>query len=88
LDGWAALESGQDVPKVLFTVDQQVVEALAAYRSHVSLREGVRSRRPDRSLDDPHAVAGGYLVERTRETAVAVADQEFERSVASGVTRV
>ena len=34
--------------------------------------------RPDGGLDDPHAVAGEYLVERTRELALAVADQEFE----------
>jgi hypothetical protein len=33
---------GQDVPKVLVAVDQQLVEALAPRRSRISLREGVR----------------------------------------------
>jgi hypothetical protein len=34
---------GQDPPKVLFAVDQQVVEALATQRAHVPLRERVRA---------------------------------------------
>jgi hypothetical protein len=33
---------GQDLPQVLFAVDQQMVEALAPQRSDVSLGEGVR----------------------------------------------
>jgi hypothetical protein len=67
---------GKDLPKVLVAVDQQVVEALAPRRSRIPFREGVRPGRPDRGLDDPHAGAGEYLVERRRELAVAVADQE------------
>jgi hypothetical protein len=74
---------GKDLPKVLFAVDQQVVEALTAQRSRIPLREGVRPGRSDRSLDDPHAGAGEYLVEHRRELAVAVADQEFEVAGAS-----
>jgi hypothetical protein len=35
-------ELGQDLPKVLVAVDQQLVEALAPRRSRISLREGVR----------------------------------------------
>jgi hypothetical protein len=34
--------------------------------------------RPDRSLDDPRAVASEYLVECARELAVTIADQEVE----------
>ncbi len=37
----------QDLPEVAFTIDQQVVEALAPYRPHIPLRVGVgRRRRP------------------------------------------
>jgi hypothetical protein len=34
--------------------------------------------RRDRRFDDPHAVAGEHVVERARELAVTVADQESE----------
>jgi hypothetical protein len=58
------------------------------------LRGGVRPRRPDRSLDSPHAVAGEYIVERCREFAVAVADHtrrlglaRLESAVRREVTR-
>jgi hypothetical protein len=33
----------QDLPEVLLAVDQHVLEALAAQRPHVPLREGVRA---------------------------------------------
>lgn len=33
---------GQDAPEVLFAVNQQMIEALAAQRSHESLSEGIR----------------------------------------------
>jgi hypothetical protein len=35
---------GQDPPEVPFAVDQQVIEALAPQRSHVSLRKRIRPR--------------------------------------------
>ena len=31
----------------------------------------------DRGLDDPHAIAGEYVLEDSRELAVAVADEEL-----------
>ena len=36
---------GQDLPKVLFTVDQQMVQALAPQRSRIPFHEGFRLRR-------------------------------------------
>ena len=69
---------GQDFPEVLLAVDQQVIETLAAQRSHQPFRDRVRPWRPDRSLDDPRAIAGEYLIEGRGELAVAVADQELE----------
>ena len=54
---------GQNLPDVLLADNQQVVQALAAQCSCESFRERVRPRRPDRSLDDPRAVPGEYLVE-------------------------
>jgi hypothetical protein len=69
---------GKDPPEVSFAVDHQVVEALAAQRSHISFRERVRPGRPDRRLDDPHAGTGKHVIEDGRELAVAIADQEPE----------
>jgi hypothetical protein len=69
---------GQDPPEVSFAVDQQVVKALAPQCSHIPLRKGICSRRPDRRLDDPRAIAGEHVVERRRELAVAIANQEAE----------
>jgi hypothetical protein len=69
---------GQDPPEVPFAVNQQVVEALAPQRSHIPLRKGIRPGRAGRRLDDPRAIAGEHVVERRRELAVAVADQEAE----------
>jgi hypothetical protein len=63
---------------MLLAVDQQMVEALTPQRSHVSLGERVRPGCPDWSPDDPHAVANKHLIERRRELAVAVTDQEPE----------
>jgi hypothetical protein len=69
---------GQDTLEVPFAGDQQVVQALAPQCSREPLRKGIRSRRPDRRLDDPRAVAGEHVVEDGRELAVAVADEELE----------
>ena len=69
---------GQDILEVPFAVDQQVVQALAPQCSHVPLRKGIRPRRPERRLDDPHAIVGEHVIEDGRELAVAVADEELE----------
>ena len=69
---------GQDPAKVPFTVDQQVVEALAPQRPHIPLRKRIRPGRANRGLDNPHAVSGEHVVEGRRELAVAVAYQEPE----------
>ena len=58
-----ALELGQDGAQVPFTVDQQMVEALSAQRSHIPLRKGIRPRRPDWRFDNPYTVAGEHVVE-------------------------
>jgi hypothetical protein len=64
---------GQDVPEMLLAVGQHVVEALAAQRAHIPLREALCPRRPDQSLDDLRAVAGEDLIELCGELAVPVA---------------
>jgi hypothetical protein len=63
---------GEDLPQVLFAVDQEVVKALAPQRSHIPLRKRIRPGGPDRSLNDPHTAADEHLVELRRELAVAV----------------
>jgi hypothetical protein len=35
---------GQDASEMLLAIDQQVVEALAAQRAHIPLREGICPR--------------------------------------------
>ena len=42
------------------------------------LRKGICPGRPDQRLDDPRAIAAEHVVERRRELAVAIADQEAE----------
>jgi hypothetical protein len=58
-----ALEFGQYGAQVPFTVDQQMVEALSAQRSHIPLCKGIRPRRPDWRFDNPYTVAGEHVVE-------------------------
>ena len=58
-----ALELGQDGAQVPFTVDQQMVEALSAQRSHIPLCKGIRPRRPDWRFDNPYTVADEHVVE-------------------------
>jgi hypothetical protein len=69
---------GERLPQMLLAEDQHVVQALAVQCSHESLRVGVRSRRPDRCLDHPRAVADEDAVERGGELAVPVANEEPE----------
>jgi hypothetical protein len=47
-------------------------------RPYITLRKRVCPGRADRRLDDSHAVADEQVIERGRELAVAVADQESE----------
>lgn len=42
-------------PQVPFAGDQRPVQALAAGAADPAFRDRVRTRRPDRSLDDPRA---------------------------------
>ncbi len=48
----------QDKPQVPLARDQHPIEALAAGAAHPAFRDRVRTRRLDRSLDDPHADRG------------------------------
>jgi hypothetical protein len=64
------------------TEDQQSVEALAADAADPALDVRVRVRRPDRRPDDPHAFAGEDRIERRRELAVSIVNQEAHRAVA------
>jgi hypothetical protein len=67
------LENPLDVPT---TVDQDVVEALAAHGPHEPLRERIRPGGPDRGSDDPDALGADHCIERSRELGVSVAQEE------------
>src|SRR6266540_1924381 len=60
--------------------DQQPVEALGAHGSDEALGDRVRFGRANRRPDDLDAFATEDVVEVTRELAVAIADQEANRS--------
>ena len=69
----------EDSFEVASVHDQDPVEALAAYGADPPFDEGVRAGRPERCADDPDAVGAEHLVERRRELAVAVVEQESDR---------
>ena len=52
------------------------VQALCPDTAHPTFREGVRARRPDRRLDDPHPLGAKHLIEGAGKLAVAVVDQK------------
>ena len=62
--------------------DQEPVEALPAHRAQEPLGDRVRLRGPDRRADDLNALAAEHLIERVRELAVAIVDQEPQRALA------
>ena len=68
----------KDQAQMPFADDQHPVQALAAGTADPAFRDRVRTRRPYRGLDDPHAGRGEYRVERRGELGVPVTDQEFE----------
>src|SRR6516164_3384992 len=68
----------QDQPQVPFAGDQHPVQALSAGTGNPALRDSVRTRRPDRRPDDPHADRGEHGIERRGELGVPVPDQELE----------
>jgi len=55
-----------------------VVEAFSAQGADEAFRDRVRAWCPDRGADDADVGAGEHGVERSRELAVPVADQEPE----------
>ena len=68
----------QDLPQVLLSEDQQVVETFAAQRACEPFRECVRPRGSGRGFDHSRPVPGEDLVECCCELAVPVAEQELE----------
>jgi hypothetical protein len=68
----------QDQPQVPFTGNQHPVQALAAGTGDPAFRDRVRPRRPDRSLDDPHADRIEDRVKRRGELRIPVPDQELQ----------
>ena len=56
----------KDQPQMPFAGDQHPVQALAAGTAGPAFRDRVRTRRPYRGLDDPHAGRGDYRAERPR----------------------
>jgi hypothetical protein len=61
--------------------DQQPVQALFPHAADPALGEGVRARRPNRCLEHLYALVAEDLVEAATKLAVAVVDQEVDRSV-------
>ncbi len=57
---------------------QHPVQALRPDRADPPLGERVRSRGPDRGLDDSHALGAEHLIEGTGELGIPVADEELE----------
>jgi len=57
----------KDQPQVPLAGDQHPVQALAAGTCDPALRNGVRTRRLDRSLDDPDADRSEDSIERGSE---------------------
>src|SRR6266540_4683201 len=66
----------KDPLQVAVAKDQHPVQALGPNCADPAFREGVRSRGPDRGLDDPHAPGAEDLVERTGELGIPIADEE------------
>jgi hypothetical protein len=71
-------ELGHRLAEMPFAEDQHMIQALPAKRAHEPLGRCVRTRRPDRRLDDSHGIPGEDIVEGRGELAVPVADQEPE----------
>ncbi len=59
--------------------DQHVVEAPPVDRTDEVLTEGISTRGPNRSPDDPDALGAKDLVEAVRELGVSIPDQESDR---------
>src|SRR4051794_26693081 len=64
--------------EVVWSGNQDVVEAFPAERADEAFRDRVRPRCPGRGADDPYVGTGEDCVERGGELAVPVADQEPE----------
>src|SRR5664280_474294 len=73
-----------DVPmddcfEVATTKDEHPVQTFTPDSADEALSEGVCTRRPDRSSDDPDSIGGEDLVEAGRELGIAIPDQELDR---------
>ena len=68
----------QDQPQVPLAGDQHPVQALAAGTGDPAFGDGVRARRLDRGLDDPHADGGDHRSGRGGELGVPVMSQKLE----------
>ena len=69
---------GQDPAEVPLAEDQHAVGQLGADGQHEALGEAVRPRTARRDLDHLDTGIGQYRVERGRELAGAIADEEPE----------
>jgi hypothetical protein len=70
------------------TEDQDVIQAFVSDRAHPPLGNRVRLRRPDRRLDQPHALGAHDLVEGAGELGVAVVQQEATFTNRSSIARL
>jgi hypothetical protein len=71
----------QDPFKMSSVCDQEPIETVTADRADPAFGEGVRVRRPKRGADDLDVFATEDIVEGEAELAVAVVDQEPERTL-------
>jgi hypothetical protein len=61
------------------TEDEHPVETFTPDSADETLSEGVATRCPNRSSDDPDALGAEDLIESGCELGIAIADQELDR---------
>ena len=66
------------------TVDQDLVEALAAHGPHEPLGEGIRPRCPDRGSDDPDALGAEHRIEGYEEIGLSAETMGSPITAAAG----
>jgi hypothetical protein len=64
--------------QMLFAVDEDVVQALAAGGADPPFSECVRPRRSSRCPHDPYVLVGEHRVKRAGELRVPIADEKLE----------
>ncbi len=75
----------EDVLEVTPTENERPVQALPPEGPHPTLGVSVRSRRPERGEDDPHAIGREDRIEAPGVLGVPIPDEEAKRTTPSQV---